>query len=83
MEPVVKTVGKVLGIEGAPPPPPTPAAVTKNETPPDVAAAADRARQAREQADAVGRKRGRRSTVQTGPEGVGATPVGVKTLVGS
>lgn len=51
--------------------------------PPDVAVAADRARLMRQQEDAQRRKRGRASTVLTGPEGVGSTPVGVKTLVGS
>lgn len=51
--------------------------------PPDVAVAADRARLMRQQEDAQRRKRGRQSTVLTGPEGVGATPIGMKTLVGS
>lgn len=51
--------------------------------PPDITVAADRARQQREAADAQSRKRGRLSTVRTGPEGVGSSPVGVKTLVGS
>lgn len=59
----------------APPPPPVPPPA------PDITTAAERAR--REAADAQGRKRGRASTVVTGPGGVGATPLGMKTLVGS
>lgn len=59
-----------------PPPPPVPPA-------PDAAAAADRSRAMRQQEDAKNKKRGRASTVVTGPEGVGATPLGIKTLVGS
>lgn len=53
--------------------------------PPDLTTATDRARAAREAADAAGRKRGRAASIFTGPEGVsaGATPLGFKTLVGS
>jgi hypothetical protein len=68
------------------PKPPAPPQVTPTlpSAPlPTKAAAEDRARVAREQMDATRRKRGRASSVVTGPEGVGATPVGVKSLVGS
>lgn len=58
----------------APPPPPPP--------PPPVPTI-DKARQGRDQADLLARRRGARASVLTGPEGVGATPVGVKTLIGS
>ncbi len=64
-----------------PPPPPPP--LTGATKAPDTAVAADRARVAREMADSLAKKRGRRSTVLTGNEGVGATPLGFKTLVGS
>lgn len=77
-----KVMDDWLGIDPpqipAPPPPPT---ITL--PPPDAAAAADRARAQREQQDAARRRRGRSSNVYTGAEGVGATPVQVKTLVGS
>lgn len=66
-----------------PPVPPAPPTQADLGIPPDVVAAADRARQNREAADAAARKRGRRATVVTGNEGVGASPLGVKTLVGS
>jgi hypothetical protein len=75
--------GLVKGILGTgqataiPPAPPPPAA------PPPSVASENVARSAQEQADALRRKRGRSSTVVTGPEGVGMTPVGTKTLVGS
>lgn len=65
------------------PPPPAPPPMASMPEAPDVAAAADRARGEREARDAQSKKRGRRSTVVTGPEGVGATPLGRKTLVGS
>jgi hypothetical protein len=67
----------------APPAPPTVTPVSPSAPLPTKAAAEDRARVAREQMDATRRKRGRASSVVTGPEGVGATPVGVKSLVGS
>ena len=76
-----KVMDDVLGFD--PPnilPPPAP---PKLETPPDIVAAADRSRQERDARDQASRRRGRRSTVLTGPEGVGNTPVGLKTLVGS
>jgi hypothetical protein len=76
-----KVFDDVLGFDppNIPPPPVPP----KSPPPPDITAAADRARQQREAQDATRRKRGRSSTVYTGPEGVGATPLGIKTLVGS
>jgi hypothetical protein len=55
------------------PPPPAPPPPTVN----------DAARVSRDQADALRRKRGRASSVKTGAEGVGDTPVATKTLVGS
>jgi hypothetical protein len=64
------------------PPPPPPPSMSQTKTP-DLAVAQDRVRRQREQADAMAKRRGRASTVVTGPEGVGATPVGMKTLVGS
>lgn len=53
--------------------------------PPTVATAADRARQQREQQDALAKKRGRAASIFTGDTGVApnATPLGFKTLVGS
>jgi len=79
--PFVKDITKPLRPKAPAPLPPPPAAAMG--APPDAKIAADRARMAREQADAASRKRGRRSTVVTGPEGVGSTPLGFKTLVGS
>lgn len=80
MEKVFDTVlgggGGQAQVAAPTPPPPPPA-------PPVVTAAADRVRMERESKDVQNRKRGRASTVVTGPEGVGATPIGMKTLVGS
>lgn len=55
------------------PPPPKPPAV------PTI----DQARIRQEASDAQLRKRGARQSVLTGPEGVGNTPVQVKSLIGS
>lgn len=83
MEPVTKEIGRAFGVhtssmkQAPPPPPPAPPPA------PDITAAADRARVERESADVQRRKRGRSSTVITGPGGVGDTPTGRKTLVGS
>lgn len=43
----------------------------------------DQARLRLEQSDALRRKRGRRASILTGPEGVGATPIGQRTLIGT
>lgn len=45
----------------------------------------DQARLRREQSDAFLRKRGRRASILTGPDGVApsATPLGVRTLIGT
>lgn len=58
----------------APPPPPAPPAPVPT---------VDDARKRRESMDAQTRKRGYASTVVTGADGVGATPVQAKTLFGS
>ena len=65
------------------PPPPSSGAAAVGPKAPDAAVAADRARINREAADKLAKRRGRQSTVVTGNEGVGYTPVGIKTLVGS
>jgi hypothetical protein len=76
-------ITKAIGLGGgttvvAPPPPAAPPPA------PTVTDAQARAQADRRQAEAAQtRKRGRASTVLTGPEGVGNTPVQVKTLVGS
>lgn len=57
----------------APPPP----------APPPPVPTIDKARERIDQQDALTRKRGARASVLTGPDGVGATPVGTKTLIGS
>jgi len=54
----------------APPPPPPPVPTI------------DQARQRRDQADELALRRGRKSTIKTGPEGVGS-PSTAKTLFGS
>lgn len=61
--------GSVSTPAAPPPPPPTPRI--------------DEARARREAQDAANRRRGRQASVFTGSEGVGSTPVGTKTLVGS
>jgi hypothetical protein len=95
VESIFKGVGKLAGgllssVSGGqqqvaapapPPPPPPPPTVTQAAD--RTAAAASNVRQDRTNAEEQARKRGRRSTVLTGPEGVGSTPLGVKTLVGS
>jgi len=43
----------------------------------------DNARARQQSDDALRRKRGRQASVLTGPEGVGSSPVGTKTLIGS
>lgn len=79
-----KILDDTLGIDppqvNIPPPPPPPSSVASA---PDAAVAADRARRQREDADARRKRSGARSTIVTGPEGVGSSPLGVKTLVGS
>lgn len=75
-----------LFADSAPPtqemPAPTPPA---SVTPPTTADAQARVRQqqARDSADQVSRRRGRRSTILTSDEGVGNTPVVRRTLVGA
>lgn len=70
--------GIVKGVFGGdvPPPPPPPSAPPPTPT-------MDEARARRQAEDAARRKRGRAASVLTGPEGVGATPVAAKTLIGS
>ncbi len=76
-EGITRTVGGLFGGGNAvvAPPPPAP--------PPPAPQISDASRRAQEEADALARKRGRSSTVKTGPDGVGDTPIQVKTLVGS
>lgn len=70
-------------LPSAPAAAPLPAPPQPQARAPDLTTASDRARMERESRDRAARRQGRRSTVLTGPEGVGATPLGVKTLVGS
>lgn len=64
--------------DGAPPtPPPSPV------LPPSVADASARIRAQRQSADDQQRKRGQKASIFTSDVGVGATPLGRKTLVGS
>jgi hypothetical protein len=76
MEKILSPIAGITGSSSAPPPPPPPAA-------PPAAPTVDEARKRREAEDAATRKRGRQSTIFTGPEGVGNTPTGTKTLIGS
>lgn len=79
--PLMEPVKRILGGGGQtvviPPPAPPPPAPSLAD------AQTNAARRAQEDADALARKRGRASTVKTGPEGVADTPISVKTLVGS
>ena len=68
----------VMGDEIKAPVPPAPP-----PSAPTVADAQQRLRQQRASADEQARKKGRRSTIVTGDEGVSATPLARKTLVGS
>lgn len=43
----------------------------------------DKARLRLEQSDSIRRKRGRRASILTGATGVGSTPIGQRTLIGS
>ena len=83
--PGTKETGKLLqggasSFISAPPPSPVAASLTGT---PDLKAAEDRVRQERDARDALNRRRGRRSTIATGPEGVGDTPLGIKSLIGT
>ena len=59
-------------VQAPPPPPPPPPVPT-----------IDKAAERRQAADALARKKGHAASVLTGPEGVGATPLQTKTLIGS
>jgi hypothetical protein len=54
-------------------------AALRGNAPPTI----DQARLRMEQSDATRRRRGRRASILTGPEGVAATPVGQRTLIGT
>lgn len=51
--------------------------------PPPPVPTIDQARQRRDAADMAAKKKGQAASVLTGPEGVGATPLQTKTLIGS
>ena len=69
-------MGAFFGNDSTPLPPPPPAA------PPPVPTI-DTAKVRKQSDDSIRRKRGRQASVLTSPEGVGFTPVGTKTLIGS
>lgn len=62
---------------------PNPASASVSSGMPDLKAAEDRVRMERDARDAAAKRKGRRSTIATGPEGVGDTPLGIKTLIGT
>lgn len=65
------------------PKPPKPPAIAASQSASVGTATANTARAQQDALDAQRRKRGLASNVYTGREGVGATPVGTRTLVGS